>query len=437
MKLGRILASCTLAATVSGLAAAQSTIGYGTAILIPIVAQTASFSTEVWVQSPASNNPVTPLTVDISFFEANTSATPGPKSCGQVVVFPDQAQSFALGTKCSLTVGVSHHGMLVIEDAAPEQLNAFFAYSRTQNPQAIGFSVEGFPAGSLSAQSQRVAGLKRALPPAPIPFQTNCFVGALPDPVNYLIRLYDGTTTTQLGSGVTGTLLPFQMIRHLDIFAAAGLATGDYTNVTARIQTTNTNGPGNNDRPLFVSFCTVQDNNSFGADFRIGKSFQAFDEAHSQAQFGCIPADPDCASSYDFSILDVTKKHVFNLFVRPPDNIKCELQSNRLSDLEMQLREPGPIPLPFTFAVPGTPLGATGPGAVVAGGNNQTSFYYSTGPRTVRLSDGASMRSYWTLEVSARETLPAPTTPIPYSITCRSGNGVLYWTPTTSAGDDF
>lgn len=425
----RWLAGSVLAilAGVAPLAGAQSTLGYGAAILLPIAAQTGSYATEVFVHNPGGTSP---LTVNVQLTEATTSSVPGQKTCTQLVVPASGSASFQLSAQCSLGPG-SHFGYLVLNDAAAEALHPFFAYSRTQNPQAIGFSVEGFPAGNLSGQSQRVNGLKRVLPPAAIPFQTNCFVGSFENPVDYFIRLKD-STGTGLGSGVFGHLDPHQMIRVLDIFAAAGLA-GDFSNVSATFSSVNTSSPGNRDHPLYVSFCTVQDNASFGADFRISKSFNAWDETHAQLIGGCTPAD---CGAYDYAITDTAKKQVFQTFVRPPDNVKCELLSDRLAELGLRLREPRSLgDCDLCGLPPGSTAQPVTPGAVVAGGFDQTSFYYDTGVDVIRPSDGAQTRDIWTVEVSARNGL-TPTVPIPYSLKCQSGNGITYVAPFDTA-DDF
>ena len=425
----RWLTGCAFAilASVVPLAGAQSTLGYGAAIVLPLAAQTGSYATEVFVHNAAGTSA---LTVDIQLVEATTSTVPGPKTCAQLVVPALASASFQLDAQCSLGAG-THFGYLILNDAAPEALNLFFVYSRTQNPQAIGFSVEGFPAGNVSGQSQRVNGLKRVLPPAAIPFQTNCFVGSFGKPVDYFIRL-KSSTGTNLGSGISGHLDPHQMVRVLDIFAAAGLA-GDFSNVSATISSVNASSVGNRDHPLYMGFCTVQDNASFGADFRVGKSFSGWDAAHAQLIGGCTPAD---CGAYDYAITDTAKKQVFQTLVRPPDNVKCELLSDRLSELGLRLREPRSI---GDCDLCGLPPGSTAipvtPGAVVAGGFDQTSFYYDTGLDVIRPSDGAATRDIWTIEVSARNGL-TPVVPIPYSLKCQSGNGITYVAPFDTT-DDF
>jgi hypothetical protein len=76
---GKWMAVCAIAGgtLIAGAAGAQSTIGYGSAIVIPIVAHTVSFDTEVFLNAPLS---VAPLTVDVTLVEGTTSTAPGPKS---------------------------------------------------------------------------------------------------------------------------------------------------------------------------------------------------------------------------------------------------------------------------------------------------------------------------------------------------------------------
>lgn len=177
----------------------------------------------------------------------------------------------------------------------------------------------------------------------------------------------------------------------------------------------------------------MQDNTSFGADFRIGKSFNAFDVSYFTGRQGCNIAR---CGGFDYQIDNVAKKHVFALLVRPPDILKCSIQSDRVAELEMQLRQPGFALVPLTIVAPGSTVFPLAPGPVVVGGNNQTSIALFTGIDAVRVSDGAILRDFWSLEVSARELVPAPTAPIPYSIVCQSGNGIIYARP-YEAADDF
>ena len=85
---------------------------------------------------------------------------------------------------------------------------------------------------------------------------------------------------------------------------------------------------------------------------------------------------------------------------------------------------------------PGSSAAPTTPGAVVAGGDNLTSFYYPTPVAVMRASDGQQLRNFWFVEVGAREIAPTPVGPIPFSLSCIAGNGTFYAAPYT-APDDF
>lgn len=393
---------------------AITTAGAGSVVVIPVVAQTVSYTTEVFVRNYDDET----LTVNVKFYEANTSSTPGLRTCSQLVVPSQRTLRMTLDTQCTLTAA-SHHGMLILEDAASEKVHAFLAYSRAQTPGGNGFSVEGFPIGNFSGAQATAIGIKRQAA-APV-YQTNCFVGALGETVNYAIRLFDEATGLQIGADVTGTLAPYQMIRHLDIFAAAGLpAPGDYSNVRARFQETDTGSPS------FVGFCTVQESTFFGADFRIAKSTDANDNR--QRREICYAQDAcGTLSSTPTNITNVARKNIHWLLIAQPDYVKCELVSDRLADLEMQLRGPGD-----TFL---SPVFVTSP-PYSSGGDNQTSFYIFTGHRNDAIINSFGYTTRWFIDVGFREGGNA-TVPISYGITCRSGNGVSVPWYRADADDSF
>jgi hypothetical protein len=122
--------------------------------------------------------------------------------------------------------------------------------------------------------------------------------------------------------------------------------------------------------------------------------------------------------------------------VRVPDKFTCDLKSDRLGELEMQLRQPGIMPTPLSSVNPGSAAFTPLPGPVVAGGSDQVNFTYDTGLEIVRASDGRGMREFWSLEISVRETVPSPTMPINYSISCRNGSGSIIARPYQEP-DDF
>ena len=239
----------------------QTTAGTSSTIVVPVIAQTASFGSEVTVYNPNGSA----ITVSPVFYDAQNTATPGPKACTSVSLGANVTKAFTIATQCALPAG-SNFGLLVLTESTGTQ--RLYGYARTQTPQGVGFSTEGFPIENFNDQLQHATGLKRVAASGGLPAnQTNCFVATLADAVSYELRLFDGTTNVQLGSTLSGSLAAFQQYRYLDVFALAGVAAGDKTNV--RAQFTNLTGS----KKKLIGFCTVQENTTFSADFRIAKSY--------------------------------------------------------------------------------------------------------------------------------------------------------------------
>jgi hypothetical protein len=122
-------------------------------------------------------------------------------------------------------------------------------------------------------------------------------------------------------------VVPGQLVRMLDVFAAAGVPPGDVEDAVARFQ------PGNGSEGGLLAFCTVQDNTSFGADFRIAKT---------DLGLGFLPGAQDdgllrqirVSADFRFSGEPATRKFVIpvgasrNVHVyhfRHPDVIGCKI----------------------------------------------------------------------------------------------------------------
>jgi hypothetical protein len=256
----RTLAAATAAACLmlgSGAALAQTAFGASTSIVLPLIANTGTFTSEVTL---FNSNPAD-VTVAIGYYDANNLPSPGAKTCSDVVIPANRSVQFSLSGQCTLEAG-SHFGVLTASDVAGT--NAIFGYSRVQNNAGAGFSVEGFPAANFATDTSNSTGLK-SMAAAPT-YQTNCFVGSLGDPLTYDLKLFDGSTGAQVGSTISGSLGSYEQFRYLDIFTAASAPAGDYTNVRAEFTRTSAG------TQQMIGFCTVQDNLSFGADFRIAKS---------------------------------------------------------------------------------------------------------------------------------------------------------------------
>ncbi|MGH8801050.1 MAG: hypothetical protein ACREX6_01975, partial [Casimicrobiaceae bacterium] len=349
------------------------------------------------------------MTVNVNFYEAVNSSTPGLATCSSLTVPANESVPFTLADQCVLATG-SHFGMLLLADAAAQQTDVFFAYSRAQTSGGNGFSIEGFPAGAFSGEAADVVGLKRQA--AAPTYQSNCFVAALGEAINYQVILRDGTSNAILGNPLTGTLQPYQQIRFLDVFAAAGAPSGDHSNIRANFTAATTDSsPG---APAFVGLCTVQESTFFGADFRIAKSMDSLNQREQRlaciGQDSCGIGNPVSATQPE-TISNATLRNVYSMIITQPDYVRCDLvaASTDLPNLQMRLRGPGD---PF-----GTTIFPSSP-PYDSGGAGKTTFYISTGPRNSATIGTLGVATRWFIDV---ETVSQSTTvPINFGITCLS-----------------
>lgn len=408
MNAARVALVLVIALASAGRAAAQVD-GAATTMLIPIVASTASFTSEFTIKDQSG----TARSVNMQFYEATTSATPGPKTCSAVSLAAFEVKTVTLAGQCTLTAA-SHHGFVILSDASANKDKLFYAFSRVSNPQGIGFSVEGYPLGHIGGGESysEVPGVKRKAATASSPaFQSNCFVAALDDPVDYSVSTDAAGSTT-----IFDSLNPFEMRRYLDIYAATGASPGDYQDTTVMFQKTTPSQFSN----TMLAFCTVQDNTSFGADFRISKNWDAADTTRLRlncfgASFGANPGE--CTTTLQPSapaVPNAASKVRLITRVYAPDTVNCSIIGSRSGDLDMRLVREFPA-------------------GVVAGGNSQQAFTYTTGPRS---SFGSGFHQYYWLEVGFREG-GTPTFPIPFGIRCTAGNGMMDPLDVETVPDDF
>lgn len=403
MRIAQLISTAAVFAATAGFAHAQSTAAAGSVVVVPAVAATASYSTEVIVRNPNSSA----MTVNVSFYEAIESGSPGLHSCTPLSIPANEPVPFTLATQCALGGG-GHFGMVVLEDAGTPQTHPFFAYSRAQTPGGNGFSVEGFPIGAFSGAVADVDGLKRqASSPT---YQSNCFIGALSEGFSYQITLWDATNHL-VGLPITGTLAPFQNSRKLDVFAVAGAAAGDHAHVRANFSITSGGAPA------MLAFCTVQESTFFGADFRIAKSIDALNDG--QRRVACIGQD-DCngtavSATQPETVADATLRNVYSMIVTQPDFLRCDIvaAAGDLPNLKMRLR------------FPGDPFSST----VVPGSSGAQSFYIFTGGRNA-VNNGVASRWFIDVETATNST----SVPIDFGVNCKSGNGTeIPWFRGTAA----
>jgi len=127
----------------ANVASAQTTAALGISIVFPVAAQTVSFASEMTLFNPGAAL----VTAKVSFYEASNSEAPGPKICNDAAIPAGRSVQITLATQCALGMSGGHFGLVVVTDKAVPATHAFYAYMRVQNPQGIGFSVEGFPEG--------------------------------------------------------------------------------------------------------------------------------------------------------------------------------------------------------------------------------------------------------------------------------------------------
>jgi hypothetical protein len=256
----RFFALATACCVLTSPAMGESTFS-GPQLIIPLAANISVYHTQVFVENPNSG----PLTVNVRYYQSNNGTAPkGLRSCAQLSLQANQSGSFDIGPQCGLNGVDDDFGMIIVEDASPGKTNSFFAYSRTQTPTGIGFSVEGFPTGNFTGAATDVLGLQN-LAAAPN-YRSNCFVAALGTGLNWQLQLVQSGTETVLGS-TSGTLGAFENTRILDVFSSLGLS-GDFSGVRARFSSPDSG------QPDFVSFCTLETTSNGSADFRIAKSLK-------------------------------------------------------------------------------------------------------------------------------------------------------------------
>ena len=396
-----------------GQAKAQTTDGYHSIQVFPVVVDTAAFAQQFNFTTPS----LFPVVVKSRFFpgDATPQAATGPVTCNNVTIPANGVITVAsLRTLCPSLVAGSAFGFLHMQaqdssDGMYSDIPVFAAYSRVSNPQGNGFSVESFAASTFTSATTVVNGLRRlsAGPSSPA-FQTNCFVANMnqldPDgpplakAVDYTMSIGANQYTATLN------LLPGQFVRLLDVFAAVGAPAGDYNNIAAVFRAQGSLADPN--RPGLMSFCTVQDNTSFGADFRIGKA------AYGTLGIGTNDgmAARETVSKVDaqgrvFEIGAGSSANTHVVYFRHPDTVQCQLLN--------------PVTFAPLTAASGLEMRAADAAlTTVVGGNNAT----STG--LIYTGDKPSHKGYnnrYLIEVESNETNAGGVRP--YAIYCSSGSG--------------
>lgn len=374
--------------TFVGLGQAMSIDGAGTIVVVPLFADTPNFASEVTIYNP--NGAL--LEIAPNFVGMDGRATVGRIDCPVINVPANTSVQYSLPSLCPVNPGSNNGKLTLVSNSAPNL--PFFAYARIQTLAGQGFSVEGFPIGSFEGGLAVATGLKR-IAAAPT-FQSNCVVGSMHEAVNYTLQLQNSAGTV-IGNTLTGSLTTNQMTAFIDIFAAVNAPPGDYTNVRALFVNSNAGSSAS-----LLGYCTVQDNTSLGADFRMAKVFNPKDESKRRSETVDANRNSATLSGTPFRITDVNKRNTHVIYLRHPDYLSCALATGA-ANLEMRLLDPQNTVMAS---------GATFDGF--------TKFPIGT-PSLLKSAVNGGVNGRWLIEVQT-ETTSIPV-PVSYSIQCQSGNG--------------
>jgi hypothetical protein len=194
------------------------------------------------------------------------------------------------------------------------------------------------------------------------------------------------------------------------VFAAAGAPAGNHDDASITFHESSAGEPG------IISFCTVQDNSSFGADFRIAKQ-----EMGKSTPYSGIGGQDDTASrdstvsaevahnggARAFAIAAGASTNTHVVYFKHPDYVQCELIDpatgvRALANYGLEMRM----------------LDQYGTG-VIAGGANSTGFgKIYLGDKADR-NNGANTR--YAIQVESNGSNEAANRP--YRLHCQSGSG--------------
>lgn len=395
---------------------AQTTDAYHAIQVFPVVVDTGSFVQRFTFKNPNAST----LTIVPLYFPAEGTAQATPLTCPSFDIPANKAVVItSLRTMCPALASGSQFGFLwtSVSISAPSPL-PFAAFSRVSNIAGNGFSVEAFAATQFTSADSVVTGIRRlAAGPSSPAYQTNCFIGNIyqvePDfgplltQVHYTV--YD-SAAAEIGQGDV-SMVQGKLTRLLDVFTSAGVPAGDYNDAQIKFEEM---GP---DEPGIMSFCTVQDNTSFGADFRIGKQ-EVGDGV--QAYPGRIVGPQDNYNSREI-LMDVdyfgrpfeiaasaTSSNSHLLYFHTADIISCELIN--------------PATGQRALASYGLEMRAVAPDltSTVGGGNDLVSISVRySGDRATSNNNGSNWRIALEVEDAERNSAAVR----PYKLHCLSGSG--------------
>jgi len=90
----RLLFALALLLPPASSAIVQTTAGTSATIVVPVIAQTASFASDVTVYNPNAAS----INVNAVFYDAQNTASPGPKACTSLAVGANVSKGFTVAT---------------------------------------------------------------------------------------------------------------------------------------------------------------------------------------------------------------------------------------------------------------------------------------------------------------------------------------------------
>lgn len=235
-----------------------------TEVMLPIVADTASNKSEIYLRSIAYH---APTTIAVTYVGGRGTASPGSMDCGTITVPQRTTVKKSLKELCPAIASGSNFGSMFLKTVGMQDgvLPRIRVFARVQNVMGLGYGVEG-TTPFLTAMNNPVIALRSGVDSAGVRYQTNCFLGvrAAPHATDFTALLVMRDENGQsVGSSVP---VPFkgkdgELVRVLDIFSAAGLADTYRDGYTVELF---------NGAPRWAYlFCTVQNNLNYSSDLRL------------------------------------------------------------------------------------------------------------------------------------------------------------------------
>jgi hypothetical protein len=364
-------------------------------VVVPLVAQDAGLDTRVFV----TNHETRHLKVQVRWAGMQYGPAPGLKVCPSVTVLAGSVTTLDVAQHCGLPANAGP-GMLVLSEVDPgvarisarariDVLNPVTA--RTQQTLAIG----GLPLPALDTTENVhvVGGLRQNAPGSGAVLATDCFFGMTFDGTGYGGLLGRFTLKDELGhvlgSPAYFSVPPFELAQLRDVFALAGVLPGTHGGVRGEFVLS---GGGD----AVVGYCVTTHEGPVRGDRTLAFNLAQVAEPQDEARRRQVGADSTPGLG-GFRLAPGQAKAVHGIYVRHPDRVACRVSS--VGTMVITAVSPDQAQtIGGTSAV--TPEFGNSPHGSVAGG----------------------VDDLWGLEVSWGPGPQGPQ-PLPYSISCLSGNG--------------